>query len=105
MLDVVGVPIDEDLITAWRTRIERAGARLAWINRQAVARPHAGGVSLAIAAPGDQLFLATEVNEWALSASLVERDPSPLARPQKWLVAEAVEAAEGGGIRRRICRR
>jgi cyanophycin synthetase len=95
VLDVVGVPIDEDLITAWRTRVERAATRLGWINRQAVARRHAGGVSLAIAAPGDQLFLATEVNEWALSASLVERDPVRWRDLQEWLVAEAVEAAEG----------
>lgn len=40
-----------------------------------MARPHAGGVSLSLAAPVDQLFLATEVNEWALCASLVAADP------------------------------
>jgi cyanophycin synthetase len=56
-------------------KIERAGARLRWVNRRSVARRHAGGISLAIAAPCDQLFLATEVNEWALCAALVERDP------------------------------
>ena len=33
-------------------------------------RRHAGGVSLAIAAPCDQLFLATEVNEWAACPEL-----------------------------------
>ena len=95
MLDVVGVPVDEDLIDAWRTRIGRASARLGWINHRAVARPHAGGVSLAIAAPDDQLFLATEVNEWALSASLVERDPIRWRDLEKSLIAEAVEAAAG----------
>lgn len=97
MLDVVGVPVDEDLIAAWRTRIGRAGARLGWINHRAVARRHAGGVSLAIAAPDDQLFLATEVNEWALSASLVERDPIRWRDLEKSLIAEAVEAAAGDG--------
>jgi cyanophycin synthetase len=96
VLDVVGVSIDEDLITAWRARVRRAGARLGWINRHAVARRHAGGVSLAIAAPDDQLFLATEVNEWALSASLVERDPVRWRDLQERLTAAALEAAEGG---------
>ena len=80
VLDGGRVPIDDDLIAAWRARIERAGARLGWADRRAVARRHAGGVSLAISAPYDQLFLATEVNEWALCAALVERDPIALAR-------------------------
>ncbi len=75
MLDLVGVPADDELIAAWRTRVLRAGAHLGWANREALARRHAGGVSLAITAPYDQLFLATEVNEWALCAALVERDP------------------------------
>jgi cyanophycin synthetase len=94
VLDVVGVPIDESLIAAWRARVERAGARLGWINRQAVARRHAGGASLAIAAPEDQLFLATEVNEWALSATLVERDPVRWRGLEELLVAEALQVAE-----------
>ncbi len=81
VLDVLGVPLDDGLIGAWRGRVERAGARLGWSRRQAVARRHASGTSLAITAPVDQLFLATEVNEWALCASLIERDPDPLERP------------------------
>jgi hypothetical protein len=69
------MPLDEGLISAWRARVERAAAHLGWVDRRAAARRHAGGVSLAITAPYDQLFLATEVNEWALCAALVERDP------------------------------
>jgi cyanophycin synthetase len=98
VLEVVGVPIDEDLIAAWRARVERAGARLSWVTRQTVARRHAGGASLAIAAPYDQLFLATEVNEWALCAALVERDPARWAALEGGLVAQALEAAEGAAI-------
>jgi len=49
VLDLVGVPIDDELIGAWRTRVLRAGAHLGWANREAVARRHAAGVSLAIA--------------------------------------------------------
>jgi UDP-N-acetylmuramyl tripeptide synthase len=94
VLDVPGVPIDDALIFAWRARVERAGARLGWLNRQAVARKHAGGVSLAIAAPLDQLFLATEVNEWALCAALVERDPVRWDKLEGVLIAQATQANE-----------
>jgi UDP-N-acetylmuramyl tripeptide synthase len=82
------------LIAAWRTRVERAGAHLGWLNRQAVARKHIGGVSLAIAAPFDQLFLATEVNEWALCAALVERDPVGCGKLEGILIAQALQANE-----------
>lgn len=96
MLELVGVSPDEGLIAAWRARVERADARLGWSLRRAVARRHAGGASLAIAAPADQLFLATEVNEWALCAALVERDPHRWRGLEDALVAEAVRAAEDG---------
>jgi len=77
------------LVGEWRKRVDRARSRLGWSARQAVARPHGDGTSLAIAAPCDQLFTATEVNEWALCAALAARDPSrtPLLR------AALVEAA------------
>ena len=80
VLEVVDATIDDALIAGWRSRVERAGARLGWADRQSVARRHAGGVSLAIAAPCDQLFLATEVNEWALCAALTVSDPQTLER-------------------------
>jgi UDP-N-acetylmuramyl tripeptide synthase len=94
VLEVVGASMDDALITAWRTRVERAGARLGWINRQAVARRHAGGASLAIAAPYDQLFLATEVNEWALCAALIERDPVRWGGLEAALIAQALQDSE-----------
>jgi UDP-N-acetylmuramyl tripeptide synthase len=45
------------------------------VPHEIVARRHASGASLAIEAPFDQLFTATEINEWALCAALLERDP------------------------------
>jgi UDP-N-acetylmuramyl tripeptide synthase len=93
VLEVLGVPLDDALIDGWRTRVERAGARLQWVNRAAVARRHAAGASLAIAAPDDQLFLATEVNEWALCAALIELDRARWDTLEEALVAEALRAA------------
>jgi UDP-N-acetylmuramyl tripeptide synthase len=97
VLEVVGVDLDDALLAAWHTRVERAGIRLGWVKRQSVVRMHAGGASLAIAAPFDQLFLATEVNEWALCAALVERDPARWGSLEESLVAAAVAAAEDTG--------
>src|SRR5271168_808364 len=94
VLELVGAPIDDELIGAWRARVMRAGAHLGWVNRRAVARKHAAGASLAIAAPFDQLFLATEVNEWALCAALIERDPEGWSGLEYALVAEAEQAAQ-----------
>jgi cyanophycin synthetase len=93
VLEVV-VPIDDDLLAAWRARVDRAATRLGWADRQAVARKHAGGASLAITAPYDQLFLATEVNEWAFCAALIERDPARWSLLEETLVEEALEASE-----------
>ena len=88
--------VDEPLLAAWRTRVERAGARLGWGRPQSVVRRHAGGASLAIAAPIDQLFLATEVNEWALCAALVERDPNRCRSLEEALAAALLEALDSG---------
>jgi UDP-N-acetylmuramyl tripeptide synthase len=94
VLDVVGISVDDALIAAWRARLLRAAARLSWIDTRTVARRHAGGVSLALTAPYDQLYLATEVNEWALCAALVERDPARASSLEGALIAEALQAAE-----------
>jgi UDP-N-acetylmuramyl tripeptide synthase len=89
VLEVVHVAVDDALIEGWRRRVQRAGARLEWLPMRCIARRHAGGVSLAISAPPDRLFTATEVNEWALSATLLERDPERFASLEAALVAAA----------------
>jgi cyanophycin synthetase len=58
-----------------------------------VARANATGVSLALAAPCDQLFVATEINEWALCASLAARDPACTVAFEAALLAEVLEDA------------
>jgi cyanophycin synthetase len=88
------VPVNDALLAAWRRRVERAASRLGWRYHPPVARRHAAGTSLAIAAPFDELFLATEVNEWALCAALNERDPVRWAGLEQALIEAALDAAE-----------
>jgi cyanophycin synthetase len=59
-------------------------------------RPHRGGVLFAIAAPNDQLLLATEINEWALCAALMERDPARWTTLEKALISAAAANSEDG---------
>jgi len=93
VLEVVGVELDQALLDAWRTRIERARRGLGWDQPGVVARVHATGASLAIAAPCDLLYLATEVNEWAWCAAVRERDLSRWNGLEAALQAAAVDDA------------
>jgi UDP-N-acetylmuramyl tripeptide synthase len=64
-----------------------------------VARIHASGASLAIAAPCDLLFLATEVNEWAWCAAVLERDPGRWSGLEQALCAAALaDAADPASV-------
>jgi cyanophycin synthetase len=49
----------------WRASVTTLCAALGWPDAKATIRRHASGTLLAIAAPADTLFTATEVNEWA----------------------------------------
>ncbi len=93
MLETVAVEPDAALIDGWRARVTRARAKLGWTMPGVVARRHAGGASLALAAPPDQLYTATEVNEWALCATLVARDPARRSDLELSLAAAALENA------------
>ncbi|MCC7096752.1 MAG: Mur ligase [Thermomonas sp.] len=71
VLDTVpGIAFDDGIAARWHAGIAVARAALCWPDGASVIRHHATGVTLAIAAPIDQLFTATEVNEWALYRAL-----------------------------------
>jgi cyanophycin synthetase len=89
----VGVEPDAALLEEWRVRVLRARERLGWGLPGLVARAHTSGASLALAAPVDQLYTATEVNEWALCAALLARDPERWRNLEAALQADALEAA------------
>ena len=56
---------EESALQAWDIAVQHACTALGWPLRARIARRHRSGLSLAFAAPLDQLFSATEVNEWA----------------------------------------
>lgn len=93
------VPLDEAALAAWRSRIAAGRAALGWPADGAVAvRRHARGVTLAFAAPLDQLYTATELGEWALCATYAGREPQrwqAMLAAQRTLPAEVAEAAAG----------
>ena len=75
MLETLGVDaLNADVVSAWQTNVEQMRAALGWPDAALRARRHRGGASLAFAAPIDQLFSATEVNEWAWQAARGEAE-------------------------------
>jgi len=98
VLEAAAADADAALLAAWAARVRRAKAGLGWPGAPVVSIPHASGASLAIAAPPDQLFTATELNEWALAASLLERDPARAAELLAALAFEQPDALEPPGV-------
>ncbi|MEP7185819.1 MAG: Mur ligase family protein [Rhodanobacter sp.] len=72
VLETLGVSVDDSLFEGWRLRVTRLSQTLGWPDLPLVVRRHATGAALAFGAPLDQLFSATEVNEWAWLATLAE---------------------------------
>jgi UDP-N-acetylmuramyl tripeptide synthase len=94
VLETVGLVVDDELLAGWRARVERARVHLGWSSALAVAaRRHAAGASLALAAPADQLFTATEINEWALCATVRQQDATRWSGLESALVVDALEQA------------
>ena len=94
------MPLDDAALAAWRTRVVAGRTALGWpADAPAVARRHRRGTTLATAAPLDQLFAATEVNEWALCATFAEREPArwqAMLAAQRALPVDDAEAAAAG---------
>ena len=82
---------DAGVLRDWERRVRLARSELRWPAAPESVITHLTGTSLALGAPTDQLFAATEVNEWALAASIAERDP---ARAPSLIAALAAEQPE-----------
>lgn len=72
----------------WQQRVRAMRHALAWPDDAAVVSVYASGASLAIAAAADQLFTATEINEWAWQAvacaTLALPLPNSPGHPAAW---------------------
>jgi cyanophycin synthetase len=55
-------------IAAWAALVRRMLDAVGWTGEEIAARTFAGGASLAISAPIDALYTATEINDWAWDA-------------------------------------
>ncbi len=107
------VMADGAVLAGWRARVELARSGLNWPSpavrvampspraaeraKSIAIRRHASGTALALAAPVDQLFTASEINEWAFCAALFESDPLRWSGLEAALIeASRVAAADGG---------
>jgi UDP-N-acetylmuramyl tripeptide synthase len=75
---VVEVELDgEDvarLVASWQTHARKILEAVGWPQAELAHRTHRGGLTLALSAPGDALYAATEINEWALAAAQADLD-------------------------------
>ena len=70
ILDVACTPEEaEQLIPVWADSVARMLEELDWPSSEFAWRRLEGGISLAYSAPIDQLYAASEINEWAWAAS------------------------------------
>ena len=70
ILDVSCTPDEADqLIAVWADNVARMLEALDWPSSEFAYRKLDGGISLAFSAPIDQLYAASEINEWAWAAS------------------------------------
>jgi cyanophycin synthetase len=73
---VVDVAIEDakrdEIIAAWRRNVARMLEAVGWSGEQLSVRSFSGGANLALSAPPDALYAATELNEWAWNSAEAE---------------------------------
>jgi cyanophycin synthetase len=98
VIDVALAPAEaEPAIAAWREEVQRLLGAVGWGGEKTAVRRFPGGASLAISAPLDCLYAATEVNEWAWTAA--ETVLMDIGEPPE--TAEAAERLRGEIARER----
>jgi len=92
LLDVPGAILDvaldgieaDDARVAWRAALAPLLSGVGWDSSFVTARTHAAGLSLAISAPADALYAATEVNEaaWDIATRMIEAGGTATPGPE-----------------------
>ena len=85
---------DPIALAAWWMRANAAREALGWANTEPVVRVHRTGTSLAFTAPADQLYTATEINEWAWCASVAFHDFHAPGHPSTQDTASALRTLQ-----------
>ncbi|HYG64392.1 MAG TPA: Mur ligase family protein [Thermoanaerobaculia bacterium] len=101
VIDVALPPAQtEAAVAAWRGHARRLLDALGWSGEELAVRPFSGGVSLALSAPVDALYSATEINEWAWRAAAAELagSPPPDLREGTALLRDAIEREENPAL-------
>lgn len=90
VLEALAAEVTPARLSLWRANVARMSARIGWLADPIHSRVHAGGATLAFGAPIDQLWTATEVNEWAWlhacredAGRIVDRFHAP-GHPASW---------------------
>jgi UDP-N-acetylmuramyl tripeptide synthase len=83
----------DELIAAWRAAATRMLGAVGWGGERIVARRFTGGASLAITAPPDSLYSATDLNEWAWAAAeaAIQHQPEPEFGPAAERLRHSIE--------------
>lgn len=68
-LEALSKSVDDAHIERWQSNVGSIASALHWPQPEFHVKRHAKGASLAFTAPLDQLYCATEVNEWSWSAA------------------------------------
>ena len=81
------------LIGEWQRQVQRMLDAVGWGSEQIHFLRHADGASLAISAPIDALYAATDINDWAWQAtrSVLERGETPVVEADAARLREAIE--------------
>lgn len=92
ILDIACTRDEADTIEpCWRTSVSRMCLALGWAEPTFARKDLAGGVSLAVTAPIDALYAASEINEWAwevVRAALVGNDEPDFGEAAARIAAE-----------------
>ena len=86
---------DPIALAAWWMRANAARDALDWVTVEPVVRVHRTGTSLAFVAPADQLYTATEINEWAWCASVGFHDFHAPGHPSTADIGSALRTFQG----------
>jgi cyanophycin synthetase len=98
-------PDSSRVVAAWRNAANRLLEAVGWQNEKLAGRVFPGGVSLALSAPIDGLYAATELNEraWAAAAAELRGEKAPDFRAAVACVLDEIET-ERNPILAELCR-